>query len=133
MSHGRPTSRCNGPGLALLRSRPLSVALKRYPQSFLSDRRFLTQLATSRGAVMADVPQAFLESVVGPGERSGITHTERLSRHGAPRRALPPRPRQALLAHRPARAGAGPSDHRDDDVPRNGDDILAREGGGGDK
>ena len=33
---------------------------------------------------MADVPQAFLEPVVGPGERSGITHTERLSRRAPP-------------------------------------------------
>src|SRR5262249_23741272 len=47
-----------------------------------------------------------------------------------PRRPLPPRPRQALPAHGPARAGAGTPHHRDDDVPRDGDDVLAGEGAG---
>src|SRR5678815_4912321 len=47
-------------------------------------------------------------------------------------RTLPPRPRHALSAHGQARAGPGAPDHRDDDVPRDGHDVLAGEGGGGD-
>jgi hypothetical protein len=45
----------------------------------------------------------------------------------------PPRPRQALPAHRQARAGAGEPHTRYDDVPRDGHDVLAGEGGGGDE
>src|SRR5215831_3643553 len=37
---------------------------------------------------------------------------------------------RALPAHGPARGGAGASHHRDDDAPRDGDDILAGEGRG---
>src|SRR5262249_47241215 len=37
---------------------------------------------------------------------------------------------RALPAHAPARAGAGASHHRDDDVPRDGDDVLAGAGSG---
>src|SRR5262249_51343345 len=44
---------------------------------------------------------------------------------------LPPRPRQALPAHGQARAGAGASHDRDSHVPRDGHDVLAGEGGGG--
>jgi len=44
---------------------------------------------------------------------------------------MPPRPRQALPAHGPARAGAGAPRHRDDYVPWDGHDVLAGEGGGG--
>jgi len=51
----------------------------------------------------------------------------------APRRPLPPRPRQALPAHGQARAGAGASHRCDDDVPRDGDDVLAGGGGGRDE
>src|SRR5215471_17205334 len=40
---------------------------------------------------------------------------------------------RALPAHGPARAGAGAPHHRNDDVPRDGDDVLAGEDGGGDK
>ena len=59
--------------------------------------------------------------------------TRRRTRHAPPRRPLPPRPRQALPAHGQARAGAGAPHHRDDDVPRDGHDVLAGEGGGGDE
>ena len=54
------------------------------------------------------------------------------TRHAPPRRPLPPRPRQALPPHGQARAGPGAPRHRDDDVPRDGHDVLAGEGGGGD-
>ena len=47
-----------------------------------------------------------------------------------PHRPLQTRPRQALAAHGPARAGAGASHHRNDDVPRDGDDVLAGAGRG---
>ena len=47
----------------------------------------------------------------------------------APRRPLPPRPRQALPAHRSARPGARAPRHRDDDVPRHGHAVLAGAGG----
>src|SRR4029453_9575751 len=50
------------------------------------------------------------------------------ARHAPPRRPLPPRPRQALPAHGQARAGAGAPHHRDDDVPRDGHDVLAGAG-----
>jgi tetratricopeptide (TPR) repeat protein len=56
----------------------------------------------------------------------------RAARHAPARRPLPPRPRQALPAHRQAPAGAGTSHHRDHDVPRNGHAILAGAGRGGD-
>ena len=49
----------------------------------------------------------------------------------APRRPLPPRPRQALPAHGPARAGPGAPHHRDGNVPRNRHGILAGAGGSG--
>ena len=52
------------------------------------------------------------------------------ARHAPPRRPLPPRPRQAL-PRAAAPAGAGAPHHRDDDVPRDGHDFLAGEGGGG--
>ena len=47
-----------------------------------------------------------------------------------PHRPLPPRSRQALPAHGPARAGAGASHHGDDDVSRDGNDVLAGAGRG---
>src|SRR5207245_8651159 len=50
-------------------------------------------------------------------------------RHAPPRRPLPPWPRQALSAHRQARAGARAPQHRDDDVPRDGHAVLAGAGG----
>src|SRR2546425_4143079 len=56
----------------------------------------------------------------------------RAARHAPPRRPLPPRPRQALPAHGQAAGRAGAPHHRDDDVPRDGHDVLAGEGGGGD-
>jgi len=40
------------------------------------------------------------------------------------------RPRRALPAHGQARASAGASHHCDGDVPRDGDDVPAGEGGG---
>jgi class 3 adenylate cyclase len=55
----------------------------------------------------------------------------RAPRHAPPRRPLPSRPRQALPAHGQARAGAGAPRHRDDDVSRDGDDVLAGDSGGG--
>ena len=51
------------------------------------------------------------------------------ARHASARRALPPRPREALPAYGQARAGAGASHHGDDDVPRDGDEVLAGAGG----
>jgi len=56
----------------------------------------------------------------------------RAARHAPPRRALPPRPWQALPAHRQARASARAPHHRHDDVPRDGHELLAGAGGGGD-
>ena len=44
---------------------------------------------------------------------------------------LPPRPRHAVPQDRPRRAGPGRANHRRRDVPRDGDDLLAGEGGGG--
>src|SRR5262249_54960629 len=49
------------------------------------------------------------------------------------KRWLPSRPRQALPTHGQARAGAGAPHHRDNDVPRDGDEVLAGEGGRGDE
>jgi Tetratricopeptide repeat len=46
---------------------------------------------------------------------------------------LPPRPRQAVPAYGQPRAGAGAPHHCDDDVPRDGDDVLAGAGRGGDE
>ena len=43
-------------------------------------------------------------------------------------RPLPPRPRDALPAHRQARAGPRARDHCHDHVPRDGHALLAREG-----
>jgi len=48
------------------------------------------------------------------------------------RRALSPRPRQALPAHGRAARGAGTPHDRDDDVPRHGHALLAGTGGDGD-
>jgi len=67
-----------------------------------------------------------LRGLLPPGTRAG-----RAAGGGAPS-SLPRWPRQALPAHWLARAGAGAPDHRDDDVPREGHDVLAGEGGGGD-
>src|SRR5262249_48178419 len=47
------------------------------------------------------------------------------------RRPLPRWSRQALPAHRQARAGPGASHEGDDDVPRDGHGVLAGAGGGG--
>jgi tetratricopeptide (TPR) repeat protein len=44
---------------------------------------------------------------------------------------LPSRPGQALSAHGQARAGPRAPRHRDDDVPRDGNDVLAGTGRGG--
>src|SRR5262249_33909338 len=52
--------------------------------------------------------------------------------HAPPHRPLPPRPRQALPSHGRGAAGAGASHDRDDDVPRDGHDVLAGKGGSGD-
>ena len=54
----------------------------------------------------------------------------RAARHASPRRPLPPRSRQAVSAHRNARAGARAPHDRDDDVPRDGHAVLAGAGGG---
>jgi len=62
----------------------------------------------------------------GPGTRPG-------ARHAAPRRPLPPRPRQALPPYGQARADPRAPDGRDGDVPRDGHALLARAGGGGDE
>src|SRR5262249_38535860 len=40
---------------------------------------------------------------------------------------------RALPAHAPARASAGAPDYRENHVPRDGDDVLAGAGGGGDE
>src|SRR5262249_20935330 len=53
----------------------------------------------------------------------------RTARHAPARRPLPPRPRHALPTHRPARAGTGAPHHGDAHVPRDGDYVLAGEGG----
>jgi hypothetical protein len=55
------------------------------------------------------------------------------ARDAPPRRPLPLRPRQASPAHGPERTGAGAPPHGDDDVPRDGDDVLAGGGGGDDE
>jgi hypothetical protein len=52
------------------------------------------------------------------------------TRDAPPPRPLPPRPRQAHAAHRQARAGPRAPHHRDKDVPRDGDAVLARKGDG---
>jgi tetratricopeptide (TPR) repeat protein len=66
-----------------------------------------------------------------------VTHPDRFDAergeaHSPPRRPLPPWPRQALAAHRQARGAPRAPHHRDDDVPRDGHDVLAGAGGGGD-
>src|SRR5262249_6444218 len=66
-----------------------------------------------------------------PPRTSRRTRDSRASRHATPCRPLPPRPRQALPAHRPARAGAGAPHNGDNDVPGDGDVVLVGEGGGG--
>ena len=43
------------------------------------------------------------------------------------------RPRQDLPADGPARRGPRPPHHRDDHIPRDGHDVLAGAGGGGDE
>ena len=49
----------------------------------------------------------------------------------APRRPLPPGPRQALPTDPKARAGSGAPHHRDDDVRRDGHAVLAGADGSG--
>src|SRR5499425_2199049 len=98
----------------------------------LEQLRRAQQLAGSgRGQVAAIVGEA------GVGKSRLLyefTHTHRMqgARHAPPRRSLPPRPRQALPPHGQARAGSRTYHHRDEDVPRDGDDVLAGAGRGRD-
>jgi len=50
------------------------------------------------------------------------------ARHAPPRRPLPRRSREALPAHRETATSLRISQHRDDDVPRDGHDLLAGAG-----
>src|SRR5262245_15155226 len=59
--------------------------------------------------------------------------TGRATWHAAPHCSLPLQPRRALSAHGQARAGAGASRHRDDNVPRDGANLLCGAGGGADE
>ena len=54
----------------------------------------------------------------------------RVARHAPARRPLPARPGQALPPHRRDRARPRESHRGDDDVPRDGNGLLARAGGG---
>src|SRR5713226_2500272 len=52
-------------------------------------------------------------------------------RDAPPSGPLPPRPRQTLPAYGQARAGAGAPRHRNNDLSRDGDDVLVGAGGSG--
>ena len=99
-------------------------------------------LARAHGARHEAMPYAFSARSPPSGPlRAGTAETPlppgtspcHRTRHAPPRRPLPPRPRQALPAHGPARAGPGAPHHRDDDVPRDGHAVLAGAGRGGDE
>src|SRR5437660_9700064 len=53
------------------------------------------------------------------------------ARNPTARRSLPPWPRQTPSTYRQAAASPGASENCDDDVPRDGHGVLAREGGDG--
>jgi class 3 adenylate cyclase len=100
------------------------------------DKRLLQTAAV----VGKDIPYNLLHAVVDDEEdalRAGLARLQAAEflyeTRLFPERPLPPRPRQALPPHRHARAGSGAPHHRHDDVPRDGDDVLAGEGGGGDE
>src|SRR5262245_44470223 len=72
------------------------------------------------------------------GSRSSISVPFRMpgprrqARHAPAGRPLPPRPRQGLPPHWRSSESRGALDHRADDVPRDGHELLAGGGGGGD-
>src|SRR5262249_11240573 len=85
----------------------------------------------SSAGSMAGSQKASTPQISAPRRRCSTSCLQRRNEiMSPPRRQLPPRPRQALSAHRQTRAGPGAPHDRNDDVPRDGDDVLAGEGTG---